>query len=852
MTGRFLTKYKKVREQRLGKNDARRIRAERDKARSPTSGAARRWPFELLQNAHDPGPRDSFGFVDVCFTAGDNSLDFQHNGRPFTTEDLAALLSGGSNKEYDATDTTGRFGTGFLVTHVLSPIIKLTGIVSDETYIEQFDIHLDRSGDESAILLNTKEAEASIDAAQAVDQLDDHWTADFRYPMVNQLALRTGIDALHHCAPFLFGTCGQLGSLVIEISNGADSLWEAGEGRWLDSGGVECRERGVTLNSSKQHQEYRILRFIPPESLDVGLLVLLQLKGESWEFVEPHSDLPKLFSRFPVRASTFLPINCVIDGQFEVQEERDRIAMSESDKSKLEAALQLIPKAVSIGLAEGWNQIHRLATLARVKSAFSEVDDPVELDWWNTRLSCVASDAARLPLVDIGVDGEFLPASSDEDDYADFILPRYSRTTAFDQLPEARAWEVASYTWVLEPPVESRSAEWNELTAGWEELGVPIERLGLREIGDRVRDGIARLDAVPAHEPRLWLARYFDLVGELPPGHDCSALLDGLLPNQRGDLCSSPALKRDSGISVSAKDLADLIGCRVRDQLLDDELQKLGKFPNFRFLSKLLRDTIPAELTEEDVLEDCLSHLSRKLPDGKKAEDAEIALIEASINLLAHLWATRGRDAESLAQRCPLLARDGSIVHYTAKKIMGPVASWPQQARPFADIYPPSRVLDDVYLSQRAGGINIIQALAEWEIAFPEPLFRGPRREVDVALLRLLVQDNTDATGVTVRDEMFAQVALFSTEVIQRCQEEPELAALLLGFVLNYLAPTDASWRHHRTVIGKRGGQRSPHQVTRCLVACRIKARGMGADAGRSGQREARSVSRNSCISSTW
>ncbi|HEY4846231.1 MAG TPA: hypothetical protein VIH87_00135, partial [Methylocella sp.] len=93
--------------------------SERDKARSATSGAAKRWPFELLQNAHDPGPRAGSKFVDVNFNAAGAAFIFQHNGRPFTGDDLAALLSGGSNKEYDdSADTTGRYGTGFLVTHV--------------------------------------------------------------------------------------------------------------------------------------------------------------------------------------------------------------------------------------------------------------------------------------------------------------------------------------------------------------------------------------------------------------------------------------------------------------------------------------------------------------------------------------------------------------------------------------------------------------------------------------------------------------------------------------------------------------------------------------------------------------
>src|SRR5258708_29209729 len=126
------------------------------------------------------------------------------------------------------------------------------------------------------------------------------------------------------------------------------------------------------------------------------------------EFVALTAELPRVFSRFPAGASTFLSINCVIDGQFEVQEERDRISMSESDKAKVAAALQLIPKAVAIGVADGWEQCYRLAKVTKVDSAFSETSQVTELDWWNTQLRDVASQVARFPLVE--TIGGFLPA----------------------------------------------------------------------------------------------------------------------------------------------------------------------------------------------------------------------------------------------------------------------------------------------------------------------------------------------------------------------------------------------------------------------------------------------------------
>jgi hypothetical protein len=49
------------------KSQARRIRTRVRDARAGTTGAAARWPFELLQNVHDAGPRSSKERVNVSF-----------------------------------------------------------------------------------------------------------------------------------------------------------------------------------------------------------------------------------------------------------------------------------------------------------------------------------------------------------------------------------------------------------------------------------------------------------------------------------------------------------------------------------------------------------------------------------------------------------------------------------------------------------------------------------------------------------------------------------------------------------------------------------------------------------------
>ena len=146
--------YEEALKEQHSRNEARRIRTRVDQARQSPHSAGIRWPFELLQNALDAGPREGRPAVTVRLRCYPTKVVFEHDGVPFTSDELAALLSGGSSKDFESEATTGRFGTGFLVTHVLAEKTRLRGLLQLDTSCESFDLTLDRGGDEDAILAN--------------------------------------------------------------------------------------------------------------------------------------------------------------------------------------------------------------------------------------------------------------------------------------------------------------------------------------------------------------------------------------------------------------------------------------------------------------------------------------------------------------------------------------------------------------------------------------------------------------------------------------------------------------------------------------------------------------------------
>ena len=88
------------------------------------------------------------------------------------------------------------------------------------------------------------------------------------------------------------------------------------------------------------------------------------------------------------------------------------------------------------------------------------------------------------------------------------------------------------------------------------------------------------------------------------------------------------------------------------------------------------------------------------------------------------------------------------------------------------------------------------------------PLYKATRildRE-NLNLLKAMALDSREGEGVTVRDEDFGQIAFLSTDIVNSCGHDTDLAKRLLDFVLNVAAREDSSWLKIKEVTGNRSG----------------------------------------------
>ena len=208
-----MSEAEKVRELQRSESEARDIIHDIDRLNTFPENKKSRWVWELLQNAKDVAGDEG---VDITYELKNNEIIFSHNGLAFETEHLLAILYKTSTKSLNGDDgTTGKYGTGFVTTHILSKKVSINGIhySNEDGGLRSFKIDIDRSAaalDESESLKVMKQSLTTT--FQQIDKITENPSADitdllhsFIYP-INPSAKKyaiSGLDELERNIPFV-------------------------------------------------------------------------------------------------------------------------------------------------------------------------------------------------------------------------------------------------------------------------------------------------------------------------------------------------------------------------------------------------------------------------------------------------------------------------------------------------------------------------------------------------------------------------------------------------------------------------------------------------------------------------
>lgn len=768
---------------------ARRIRAKVRDARGDPDRAAQRWPFELIQNAHDAGPRVDADRIAVSFEFAEGTLRFEHDAAPFTLTDITALLTGGSSKDFDSEDTTGRFGTGFLVTHALSERVEVGGVLEAERELRAFGVTLDRPDDEDLIHRNIEESQLALGRTTPVNNFSERSTATLRYAVDDAATATAGLNTLEESLPHLFGSCRRLREVTLRRETTTTTWWTSEPaGEPVERNGVWVDEIGVTARSdTREERHWRVLRARKlPESKGWLLACVREVDGQ-WT-VDAPGRIPSVFRQLPVIGGPKLPAWFVLDGEFDLDQERSSIHVVGDMGRPLHDAVSALGGLALLAVDEGWTNGFRVAHIDMPTDVQGEAAEAV----WQETLSATAETLSSLPLVH-SVRHGILPAVArdDYDQYVDFLQRDASGVSHAD------LWNLAARCTNTDPPLEVESEGWSEIAEGWANLGVDIELLDLEDLGAAASEDAESLPELAVEgDPTEWLSGYLELVGK---AWDATGItkshVDRLLPDQHGMLRGFDELRRDGGVSDRVKDIAASVGLDLRTTLLDESLPQALEDQGLENGLIALGDAVGRPLTEAEAVNSLVAHLAEALPADQAVREDAGSAAAATIPLLLHLWETGGSSAKESAWGVPLLAADGTARRVAHRRLMvSPVLMWDERAQPFAAAYPPGRVLADEYAAIPDSAL-LVDALADWGIAHPSLLVTGHREELADRQLRALARDPDEVGASRLKDVTMPQIALLEPEVLNYVKQERARAKALLGLVVRFVASEDTSWR---------------------------------------------------------
>lgn len=519
-----------------------------------------RWIWELIQNAKDCPNSSGKIDIEITFDSVQRIVIFKHNGKLFSTKNIIYLIEQVSTKERTRDSAnTGKFGTGFLTTNLLSPVVTISGLLQDEDEpnIAQFTVTLDRSGN------SIDELKTAI--KDSCDQLENN-TTNITHPITgNEMntvftymlddsgvqAAQNGLNNFLITAPYVFAFVEELNKITIN-----------------NCGTVSVYTRTETcLTNSDNVFVSRILR--NEDSKPINILVikndLLMLAAEIKQYnrenhIAPYDEnLPKLFCDFPLLGTHNFSFPVVLNSRyFDPNEPRNGIILYDKDslqnKAILESACDLYASMIEYFIESNYKDIYNVAIIPPIESK-----DWIDQIWYESSIISSLKNMIKLfPMFTTLKTSN--QALYDNQNNCTLVLLR-------DDTKEVResVWHLSSQLFPNKHIVFEDTENWYHSL--WEDC----RNYGVLELILEVEE-LGQLDKLTELVPNAikWLNQLYSLIYDKCSNRTDVIMRDNkIFPNQSGDFCCLKDLKSDSGIDDAYKEAAQLISINYRSVLLD-------------------------------------------------------------------------------------------------------------------------------------------------------------------------------------------------------------------------------------------------------------------------------------------
>ena len=766
-----------VKDRVLTENTAQSVLKNLQNLRSNQAHFRTRWIWELLQNARDAKA------VDVSVRYDEDKVVFRHDGNSFTSEEVTHLIYHGSTKIEDA-GTIGQYGSGFLTTHLLSPEITVSGGFEDRS---RFRFRLERKLSSVSDLTESMDR-AWRDFQDSLASSSDSGDSgtEFIYPLDNNVpdaveAVESGIAMLKRCAPFVVVFNDEFSSIKIESRSETTAFRAArcsplAEGRGLHKVVVE-----ETANQKRIERRYVVAQ-------GENAQIAIPLESNAGDTIcAPIRKIPKLFLGFPLIGTEGFGFPAVINSlKFTPTEFRDGVYLGQSrdeansrNQKIIEEACALFVELIDFAAAFGWRNIPELARVPHTVN-YNWLDE----DWLKGRVKALFVEKVRENPVAINEDGKRIPPNALR---LPFANTHDDTLTLWDLLAERDgAVEIL--------PRRDEAAGWRDAVESWAgSLALTYrEVIGGNRVAELVHNASRDPSGLTHRVSRLQLKEGVDAIGWL--NKLIAFLLDSglrnwipiyrIVPSQAGILGLLGGLHRDKRIDEELKDIADLTSeWRVRPHLRDVCLASLS-------------DESGAGEWDNDYV---VRHLIEKVNARAEKNPDEICH-EASARLFA--WIAGRQDWNTL-RTLPIFSAEYEAANRQMMRAdlkldnspnqrdlpLAPVASWAEDLKPYADLFPMRHTLAEFYFDAVPDS-ETWDALAQMGFVRNSVIVKD-----EVHLARFRPDDLSDedehrtVERVPVTDVAFMTSA--DVGIMARARQSMSRARLLWRFVTEWLIAKD-------------------------------------------------------------
>ena len=583
------------------------------------SGASRRWIWELIQNAKDVSYDGKIRikiYKESSLEHG-KSFVFSHNGSTFSADNIRYLIEQISTKDQDNVEdgkrkTTGKFGTGFLTTHLLSEVVYVDGIVKDDGLdYKKIKVKLDRTGVKNTEIIDSvnaaREEILKLDSLPTVSNYDQTaYNTRFIYELNDSNSneiIKFAIKDLKKCLPFSLLFCEELD--IIEIGSKTKYF-----------GATIIKEFSNTISLRKVKYENKTEKgshyFLLAENkfTKIALPVSYKKAEKTIRILPIEDNIPRIFCEFPLIGSECFSFPAIINNpNFNPTEPRDGVFLNtpmktnseiEENKSIISEAVDLFNEIVSLCEDKKYLDLYELARITDVNS-IGWVDEK----WYRSYVLNPLQKKLNRSNIVLSVTGK-LKSLKDNTGKPNIFIPK-----GRDKSIRSNIHGVATKIVSRKLPIQSTIEFWNRYS--WEGCGrISIDWLCsyLENHGslESVKSELGDFDS------KEWLKKLYELIRSDEYSLDSNINKYRLFPNQNGEFCKVATLRLEK--DIIREDLKDIIS------LLDNDVRATLAHPDF--VTEQHSNDNP--MLESDVINLIRSEVTAKTQDRERSKRYRPAL----------------------------------------------------------------------------------------------------------------------------------------------------------------------------------------------------------------------------------